>query len=98
VKTCACCKKEKPETEFNFKYKSKGIRSYHCKTCSRQYLKNHYGKNRNYYLLKAKERNAHMRLVASKFIWDYLSIHSCIDCGESDPTVLEFDHRENKIG
>lgn len=29
-------------------------------------------------------------------IYEYLSQHSCIDCGESDPIVLEFDHRDGE--
>lgn len=37
-----------------------------------------------------------MRLMIRKYIWAYLSNHACIDCGENDPMVLEFDHISQK--
>ena len=92
MKICSNCKKEKTPEEFNFKSKALGLRQAHCKECTRLLIKNHYNKNRSYYLSKARERNKTLRNKANLYLQGYLSKNPCVDCGESDITVLEFDH------
>ena len=36
------------------------------------------------------------RIKIRKHLLDFLSKNQCIDCGEKDPVVLEFDHRIQK--
>ena len=33
----------------------------------------------------------------NRYILEYLLKHPCVDCGEKDVTVLEFDHVKNKL-
>jgi hypothetical protein len=44
-------------------------------------------------LYRAQKRH---REKIRKLLLEYLSDRSCIDCGESDPIVLDFDHRCGK--
>lgn len=68
----------------------------HVKECTRAEVRQHYIKNRAYYLEKSIRRNRSQRKVIKKYIYEYLSTHPCVDCGEKDPVVLEFDHIANK--
>jgi len=92
MKTCRACGQEKPLDQFNWKYKSKGVRSATCRDCMRLYIRSHYRKNVDYYVKKALRRNQLHRKDNQQRIFHYLSTHPCVDCGEADPVVLEFDH------
>ena len=44
------------------------------------------------YKARKRERQRVIAARNSQLIFDYLLEHPCVDCGESDVVVLEFDH------
>jgi len=97
TRICATCKIEKNETEFHFRDKKANRRSSWCKDCSKSYTAKHYDKRKDQYIAAAVVSNRKRREKLRRIKWEYLKGRSCIDCGEKDPVVLDFDHRENKI-
>ncbi len=93
TKKCPKCKRSLDESQFNWKIKNVKLAT-HCKDCSRRYIREHYKNNLQYYLDKAYRRNLKVRIESHKYIGSYLSSHPCVDCGEKDILVLEFDHRD----
>jgi hypothetical protein len=65
-----------------------------CIVCRRSNGRAHYADNREYYVHKARARNQRTRTEVRAWLISYLSEHPCIDCGNDDIRVLEFDHRE----
>lgn len=97
MRRCSKCRKLKDITEFNFRNKKRNIRQSQCQNCTRLRIREHYSKRKDYYLKKAKIRNNVVRHEIKQYVWDYLNNHRCVDCGEKDPVVLEFDHQSDKI-
>lgn len=87
-KICSRCKTEKDESEFNRSSKSKSGRHTYCRTCQKE----HYQRNKVKHIANVKTRNDNQKRLVRQIIWDHLATHPCVDCGESDPIVLEFDH------
>ena len=99
MKCCAKCRKIKPESEFAFKNKENGLLISYCKECNRDYQRNHYKNNRSNYHTKRKEWRAKFRIEIREKVIKYFEAHPCVDCGEKDFAVLEFDHvRGDKKG
>lgn len=92
MKVCSKCSVEKEEKEFRFKNKELNILHAHCKLCACIYGNAFYKRNRKERIAVSAKRVPIVRLRDTKFIVEYLFSHPCIDCGESDPLVLDFDH------
>lgn len=92
MKVCRTCGDEKDLSEFSLnKAKSDGHHS-KCKACHRAYVRQHYQRHKDYYVKKARRAKVIAFERAKTFILAYLASHPCVDCGEPDPLVLDFDH------
>jgi hypothetical protein len=61
-------------------------------TNSRDYARAHYEANKAAYKRRARRWTAKTILENRRRVDAYLQSHPCVDCGESDYVVLEFDH------
>lgn len=92
-KICFKCTFPKDTKEFN-KGKNGQLHSY-CRSCQKTY-------DRDLYRLKVerrdstKARNKSRRIICREFLQRFLAAHPCVDCGEPDPVVLDFDHVRGK--
>lgn len=95
--TCRYCLKFKPERDFFSILKDIGT----CNSCRIKqqqrlnYLKNQYPTKNDVWI---RDRSKYFR--NRDYVYDYLKTHPCVDCGESDIIVLQFDHNDdvNKVG
>ncbi len=91
-KCCTRCRKKKSESEFNFSNKATGKRQAECRMCSREYGRCLYHLDIKRGRLSRKISRDRRLAYTRRLYFDYISSRSCVDCGESDPVVLEFDH------
>lgn len=100
MKTCTKCLIEKHEEFFNWKNKAKNTRHAMCKACCSHAQKHQYKRTDTGAINRrlSNKRGDQMRRKRNReFVWNYLSQNPCGQCGETDPIVLEFDHRDPSL-
>ena len=93
MKTCIKCKIKKEETEFNKSSRRKDGLQCECRVCQNNTAKNYYNANKTVLIDKATSRRVERLNMTRQKYFDYLKTCSCVDCGFSNPAVLDFDHR-----
>lgn len=67
-----------------------------CRSCNKEYQKRWLDRNKTKQRKKCIKNNKQATERNSAYIFKYLTQHPCVDCGETDVVVLEFDHLKEK--
>jgi hypothetical protein len=96
TKHCPTCSTLKDVKDFNLdKARSDGLSS-QCKECKRIVQRNWYIRNKARHVKNVASRRRAAEVALIKRILQYLRCHPCVDCGETNPVLLEFDHVRGK--
>lgn len=99
AKTCTCCSQKLPIESFSIKNTIRGTRQAVCRACHAAARRGHYERNRDKVKRRVRARTVEVRLRNTVHVVDHLLANPCVDCGESDPLCLQFDHvRGEKVG
>jgi hypothetical protein len=89
MKRCGRCHRELPLAAFNRMGEG---RQHWCRECFRDYFRSRGDTHRR------QSAAARLKRVtaARRFVAEFLRANPCVDCGEADPRVLDFDHVTGK--
>lgn len=91
-KSCTACKQVKPVEEFGTNRAKKDGLQLQCKPCRKDINAAYYISSKDSQNPKRKAWIEKARTEGRQIAWDYLRNNPCVDCGESDIVVLQFDH------
>jgi hypothetical protein len=94
TKRCSGCGRFKPLEAFNRRSTAKDGLQWNCRQCNAAW----HAANRAHHNALIRARNLRLRADNQQKLMEYLREHPCVDCGEPDVRVLEFDHLRDKVG
>lgn len=87
-KSCPGCARLLPSSAFGKNCRKRDGHQTYCRECKRGFDAAYYRQDKT----GQNERNRQNRQRNREHVWAYLERHPCVDCGETDSLVLEFDH------
>ena len=96
MKKCIRCLKTKDLTHFRVCSRNKDGRTAACSACKRAYDNADYKAHPNRRVSIRANSDERVR-INKEWIYAYLLEHGCVDCPETDPVILEFDHQGDKV-
>jgi hypothetical protein len=94
---CRVCSESKTLTDFPFRSRAALTRHWICLSCRREAARSWYvGRVPN--ARKVNGYGTFTRELLIARVDDYLTTHPCVDCGEPNIVLLDFDHLRDKVG
>jgi hypothetical protein len=95
---CPRCELSHPLSHFGRRSTNEPWPKTHCRSCRNAYHKLYYKAHSAKYKAWGTLNKRRYRLRNQQRIEAFLKTHPCVDCGEDDSIVLEFDHvRDHKV-
>ena len=94
MKTCSTCRRSLPCSEFNVRSASSDGYQSVCRPCNKTRARRYYTENVVTHRKAVAAQLAKTRAAHLERIGNHLLAHPCVDCGEDDIRVLDFDHRD----
>ncbi len=97
MRECSKCGASKDENEFKERVKGSGVLRAECRDCSQKMSSRSQQKSRNMSRslgerTRSGVNKSAVRLRNQKKVFEYFLTHPCVDCPESNPLRLSFDH------
>jgi hypothetical protein len=97
TKTCGECREIKSVEDFAVNRSKPDGRHNQCRACKKAYNATYYVRTKDRHNpSRAERRRLHIEEMTRRII-QYLRCHPCVDCGETDIVVLDFDHQRDKV-
>lgn len=97
TKRCGRCQLVKPVSEFHRRARSRDGLQGRCRSCNTEVAKQFHADNVGHCRARIGAWVRKVDLENQQRALEHLLTHPCVDCGEADPVVLDFDHQRDKI-